>query len=90
MFTIEHGFDATTVTLVDEGKSFLQEDAVIDAFEDCVTIEQWDARTQQLQRITLSLQQVKDLSASLDLPEGIYRTRKSTDSGSGGPENAAF
>lgn len=45
MFTIEHDFDATVITLVDDGTDLpLQEDIVISAFEDCVTVEQFDPR----------------------------------------------
>lgn len=73
MFTIEHDFDATVITLVDEGGSVLQEDVTIEAFEDCVTITQMDARTDQPMRLTLSLGQVADLAAALNLPEGSYR-----------------
>lgn len=74
MFTIEHDFDATVITLVDEGGDLpLQEDVIINAFEDCVTIDQVDPRTDQTVRITLSLAQVRDLAAALDLPEGSYR-----------------
>lgn len=75
MFTIEHEFDATVITLVDEGNTALQEDIVLNAFEDCVTLEQLDPRTDRVQKITLSLQMVRDLGAALDLPEGVYRTR---------------
>jgi hypothetical protein len=74
MFTIEHEFDATVITLVDDGEDLpLQEDVVINAFEDCVTIDQVDSRTDEVMRITLSLTQVRDLAAALDLPEGSYR-----------------
>ena len=73
MFTIEHDFDATVITLVDEGGSPLQEDVVIEAFEDCVTLTQVDARSDAPLRLTLSLTQVADLAAALDLPEGSYR-----------------
>ncbi|MBC7479791.1 MAG: hypothetical protein H7317_17155 [Pseudorhodobacter sp.] len=75
MFTIEHDFDATVITLVDEGQVHLQEDVTIEAFEDCVVIEQVDTRTQLPVRITLSLGQVKDLTAALNLPEGVYRRK---------------
>ncbi len=44
MFTIEHEFDATNVTLVDEGTPHLQEDVVINAFDDVITLEQYDQR----------------------------------------------
>jgi hypothetical protein len=75
MLTIEHEFDATVVTLVDEGPAPLKEDVTVCAFEDCVTVEQYDARTDQVMKITLSLVQVRDLAAAINLPEGIYQTR---------------
>ncbi|MDA0222582.1 MAG: hypothetical protein QNL16_09700 [Rhodobacterales bacterium] len=73
MFTIEHEFDATIVTLVDDGEKPLQEDIIIAAFAECVTLEQLDPRTDQVQRIVLSLAQLRDLQAALDLPEGSYK-----------------
>lgn len=76
MFTIEHEFDATVITLVDEGPDYLQEDVTISAFEDCVTIEQYDPRTDEVQRITLSMAQLTDLRAALNLPEGSYRLKQ--------------
>ncbi len=75
MFTIEHDFDATVITLVDEGRAPLQEDVIVQAFEDCVTVEQFDPRSGEVARITLSLAQVRDLTAALDLPEGVYRLK---------------
>ncbi|MDA9980033.1 hypothetical protein N9E38_01185 [Yoonia sp.] len=76
MFTIEHEYDATVVTLVDEGKAPLKEDVIVNAFDDCVTINQWDPRTNTSVQVTLSLSQLRDLEAALDLPEGVYRLRK--------------
>lgn len=73
MFSIEHEFDCTTVTLVDEGEQPLLEDLTLNAFTECVTLEQLDTRTDQVQKITLSYTQVRDLAAALDLPEGVYR-----------------
>ena len=73
MFTIEHDFDATVITLVDEGGVHLQEDITLQAFEDCVTVEQFDPRQNEVVKITLSMAQVRDLSAALNLPEGVYR-----------------
>lgn len=75
MFTIEHDFDATVITLVDEGKAPLTEDVSVNAFEDCVTLEQYDPRLDQVVRVTLSMAQVRDLRAALNLPEGVYRLR---------------
>lgn len=77
MFTIEHEFDATVITLVDEGEDGpLLEDIVINAFEDCVTVEQVDPQTDEVLRITLSTTQIRDLAAALNLPEGSYRLER--------------
>lgn len=76
MFTIEHDYDATVVTLVDEGQTPLKEDVIINAFEDCVTVTQFDPRSEKMVQVTLSISQLRDLEAALDLPEGVYRLRK--------------
>ncbi len=75
MFTIEHEFDATVITLVDEGEpdTPLQEDITIEAFAECVVLRQVDAFTDEVVAITLSIAQLRDLAAALDLPEGVYR-----------------
>jgi hypothetical protein len=78
MFTIEHDFDATVVTLVDEGRAPLTEDITLNLFEDCVTAEQYDPRLDRVVQITFSLAQLADLKAALNLPEGIYRLSKGT------------
>jgi hypothetical protein len=75
MFTIEHEFDATVITLVDEGDDTipLQEDLTIEAYEECVVLRQIDPMTDEPVAITLSMSQLRDLAAALDLPEGSYR-----------------
>ena len=72
MFSIEHEFDATVVTLVDEGNAPLQEDIIVNSFEECITVEQYDPRTDQVHKITFSIAQMKDLAAAITLPEGVY------------------
>jgi hypothetical protein len=78
MFTIEHEFDATVITLVDEGglEPALQEDVTIEAFAECVVLRQVDVSSDQVVSITLSMVQLADLAAALDLPEGSYRIEK--------------
>lgn len=76
MFTIEHEFDATIITLVDEGEAPLKEDVIVSAFDECVTFQQVDPRTDQVRTVTLSLEQVRDLFAALDLPEGAYQLQR--------------
>ena len=76
MFTIEHEFDATVITLVDEGddpRDYLQEDITIQSFEDCVAVEQLDETTDTVMRVVFSYAQLRELAAALDLPEGVYR-----------------
>lgn len=73
MFTIEHEFDSTVITLVDEGAPHLREDVVINAFDDCVTLEQYEPTTDRVMRVTLSMAQIRDIAAALDLPEGVYQ-----------------
>ncbi|WP_136439935.1 hypothetical protein [Pacificoceanicola onchidii] len=72
MFSIEHDFDATVITLVDEGDAPLQEDVVISNFEECVTVGQYDPRQDKTVTVTLSMSQLNDLIAALELPEGVY------------------
>ncbi|MBF9046163.1 hypothetical protein LSUCC0031_03445 [Rhodobacterales bacterium LSUCC0031] len=78
MFTIEHDFDATLITLVDEGEDGqpLLEDVAIAAFAECVTLTQYDARNDREQVVTLSMAQLRDLAAALNLPEGVYRLER--------------
>ena len=73
MFTIEHEFDCTVITLVDDGPVPLLEDVTINAFSECVTIEQYDPRTDAVHKVTLSMPQLRDLAAALHLPEGSYK-----------------
>jgi hypothetical protein len=75
MFSIEHEFDSSIITLVDEGDGMPQEDVVINAFAECVTLEQFNPRLGRAEKITLSMEQIRDLAAALDLPEGVYRIR---------------
>ncbi len=77
MFTIEHDFDATIITLVDEGQPHLEEDVTIQAFEECITIEQYDPRKDEVVKIVMSMSQLRELAAALNLPEGVYRMRPS-------------
>ena len=76
MFTIEHDFDATVITLIDEGRPHLNEDVIIEAYEECVTLRQADPLSDEVVQITLSMTQLSDLAAALDLPEGSYRLKR--------------
>ena len=73
MFTIEHQFDATVITLIDEGDGPLHEDVVIESHDAGVTLTQVDPDTDEVFAVHLSMHQLKELRAALDLPEGVYR-----------------
>ncbi|QJF52412.1 hypothetical protein [Roseobacter ponti] len=75
MFTIEHEFDATVVTLVDEGAAPLLEDVTVHVTESDVLLNQYDPRTDQVISVRLSPCQWRDLTAALNLPEGVYRAK---------------
>jgi len=76
MFSIEHDFDSTVITLVDEGEAPLAEDVVIRVFEDRAVLEQYPPDGGAPALITLTLTQTRDLAAALDLPEGVYQLVK--------------
>ena len=82
MFTIEHDFDATVITLIDElpeseiGTRPLNEDLVIQTLADCVVVEQFDPDTGELAQIVLTIEQLEELRAALNLPEGNYRLER--------------
>ena len=78
MFTIEHEFDSTVITLVDEGRAPLQEDVIINSFAECITVEQYDPRKDRVMKVTFSPEQLRDLAAALDLPEGVYQLKPKT------------
>lgn len=78
MFTIEHDFDATVITLIDEADPDtgpLNEDVVILSFDDRVVVEQVGP-DDQVVRITLSMHQLTELRLALNLPEGNYRIER--------------
>ncbi len=82
MFTIEHDFDATIITLIDElpesaaGSRPMNEDVVIQTFDDRVIVEQFDPDTGELAQIVMTIEQLDELRAALNLPEGNYRLER--------------
>lgn len=76
MFTIEHDFDATVITLIDEaeaGSRPLNEDVVILSFDDRIVIEQMSPEGSDVARVVFTMEQLAELRVALDLPEGNYR-----------------
>ena len=70
MFTIEHEFESTVITTLDqEGE---HEDVEIHLDAEGVFIRQWSEELQSFELIELSTQQLEDIITAVDLPEGAY------------------
>ena len=72
MFSIEHEFDCTVITILDEGSKQLKEDITVTNFEERTTLEQYDPISDRINKITFSNSQISDLVAAIKLPEGLY------------------
>ena len=72
MFSIEHEFDCTVITILDEGTNQLREDITVTNFEEFTTLEQYDPNNDRINKITFSNSQISDLVAAIELPEGFY------------------
>ena len=72
MFSIEHEFDCTVITILDEGSKQLTEDISVTNFEECTTLEQYDPINDRINKIIFSNSQLADLAAAIKLPEGFY------------------
>jgi mitochondrial fission protein ELM1 len=82
MFTIEHDFDATVITLIDEAEPNtrpLNEDVVIMNFDDRIVIEQMNPDGDEVVSVVLSMHQLTELRLALNLPEGNYRLESRKD-----------
>ena len=70
MFTIEHEFESTIITTLDQKGD--HEDVEIHLDEESIFIRQWSEELQTFDLIELSMQQLKDIITAVDLPEGAY------------------
>lgn len=75
MFTIEHDMDCTAVTTLDDGGYYEDVEVILD--DTCVFIAQALPDSDRRQVIELSYQQLEDIVASMNLPEGSYYQRES-------------
>lgn len=73
MFTIEmdkdFGEDITITTLDDRGEAA---DVEVILMEDAVYIRQFDSDDEECQLIVMSVNQLKDIVAAMNLPQGAY------------------
>ena len=71
MFTVEHEYDYTSITTLDEEGNFEDVEVFLDA--EVVYLCQEIRDTEVRQVLELSYQQLTDIVASMNLPEGAYR-----------------
>ena len=71
MFTVEHEYDYTSIITLDEEGNF--EDVEVFLDEEVVYLCQEIRDTEVRQVLELSYQQLTDIVASINLPEGAYR-----------------
>ena len=76
MFSIEHKFNTTVITLGEEGTTPLQENVNVNGHEECITVQQYNPCHDRMQMVTLSIAQMHDLVAAISLPEGVYSLSK--------------
>lgn len=70
MFTVEHEFDSTIITTIDqEGK---EQDVEVIMDEQSIFFRQWSEETSCYDLIEMSSQQLNDIVAALNSKEGAY------------------
>ena len=74
MFSIEHEFDCTVITILDEGSKQLTEDISVTNFEECTTLEQYDPINDRINKITFS-NYFASILTPLGAPLGDLRRR---------------
>jgi hypothetical protein len=70
MYTVEHEFNGTVITTLDQNCK--QEDVEVHLDEQSVFFRQWSEEIQGYDLIEMSMQQLKDIVSALNSPEGAY------------------
>jgi hypothetical protein len=70
MFTIEHEHESTIITTLDQSGENNDVEVVMD--EDSIFFRQWNEDLGYYDLIEMSMQQLKDIIAAFDKPEGAY------------------
>ena len=73
MLTVEIDYDCIIITTLDETASYEDVEVVLD--DTTVFIAQYIEDTDRRQVLELSYQQLMDIMAAIDLPEGAYYTK---------------
>lgn len=70
MFSVEHEFDSTTVTVLDDSGE--EEDVAVILFDDVVYIRQYYPDTDQAAVISMTPKMYKELMAAWNMHEGSF------------------
>jgi hypothetical protein len=70
MYTVEHMLDDTVVTTLDQGGE--QEDVEVFFDAKSIIFRQWNDELVSYDLIEMSEQQLRDIIAAMDSPEGAY------------------
>jgi hypothetical protein len=70
MLTIEHEYDYTVVTLLDN--TGVYEDLEVEFDEHGLVFRQWNEQLETFDLIQITTDQFRELLTALDLPEGAY------------------
>lgn len=73
MFSVEHEFDSTTVTVLDDGGE--EEDVAVILFDDVVYIRQYYEDTDMAAIISMTPKMFAELISAWNSPEGSYILR---------------
>lgn len=73
MFSVEHEFDSTTITVLDDSGE--QEDVAVILFDDVIYIRQFVEDTDLASIVTLSPQMFEELVEAYNRGEGSFVTR---------------
>ena len=74
MFSVEHEFDSTTVTILDDSGD--EEDVAVILFDDVVYIRQYLADTDAADIISMTPKMFNELMAAWNSADGSYVMRK--------------
>ena len=71
MFTVEHEYDSTVVTILDETDTHSDVQVILD--DQVVYLRQWDEDLNKYEMVVMQYQQLLDLIACMHTTEGLHK-----------------
>ena len=72
MYTVEHNFDETRITILDDSGDIESEDVEVILEDDCICIRQWDTELDLPSLIIFSPDMWEELLSAVKASEGSY------------------